>query len=124
MKDSKMLPEANKPFRLISKFPPIGSQIEYKDTMLGSFDFYGQRFKTSRLFRDKFVNHNPDFGELLKKQQEILAMQRQEAKFSKWCVKNNREKDIQARIDYGLWQKACKERAHNIHLSHIKEETL
>lgn len=124
MKDSKILPEANKPFRLMSRFPPLGSQIDYDENMLGSFDFYGQRFKTSRLYRDKFISSHEDLAEDLKAFQEQRAAQRAEAAYSKWCLRFNKQKSIETRIEYGLWQKARKQREHELHLQHIKQEIL
>lgn len=125
MKDSKMLPEANKPFRLISRFPPIGSQITITEAMLGTFNFYGQRFKTSRLMRDKYLVNLDDAGVQLKAYAETRQRQRAQASFAKWCRTNNRDiNDIAAMIDYGLYKQECAARLHELSLKHIKEETI
>lgn len=126
MKDNNGYPTgANPPFRLMSKIPPLGCQITLKETNLGSFDFYGQRFKTARLFRDKFVVNADYLGEQLKLQAEERQRKKQQAKFARWCRQNNRDiNDVVSKIDYGLYKQQCAERLHELSLKHIKEETI
>lgn len=125
MKDNKGYPEgANPPFRLMSKVPPLGNQINLNERSVGSFDFFGQKFKTSRLFRDKFYN-SEELGEQLKALAEINQARKQQARFAKWCTKNNKDMSLyETRIEYSLWLEQKKKSAHELHLKHIKEEIL
>lgn len=125
MKDNKGYPYgANPPFRLMSKVPPLGNQITLNERSIGSFNFFGQRYKTSRLFRDKFYTAN-DLGEQLKALAESQQARRQQARYAAWCQKNSKDMHaIETRIEYGLWLEQRKKTAHELHLKHIKEEIL
>lgn len=125
MKEQKAYPfGANPPFRLMSKVPPLGYQLNLDERTCGSFDFFGQKFKTARLYRDKFYNSN-DLGEALKVLAETRQAQRQQARFAAWCRKNNKDiNTMDSKIEYGLWLEQKKQSAHELHLKHIKEEIL
>lgn len=126
MKDNKGYPTgSNPPFRLMSKVPALGCQIILDNSSLGSFNWYGQTFKTARLFRDKFYNNCIDLGEQLKALSDQRQVQRIQARFAAWCRLNNKDvHDTNSRIEFKLWLDERNLRKHELSLKHIKEETL
>lgn len=126
MKPSAIPTGGNNTFRLMSRFPPLGSSKDYSIEELGSFRLYGQTYKTSTLYRNKLKNAlSDDLQRELKYQSDMAQLQRQQRHFARWCKQNGYNVDsIDSMIEYYKQKQIVKENQHMLHLKHIKEEKL
>lgn len=126
MKDSACPTGANAVFRLMSRVPPLGSSKDYSEEELGSFRYYGQTFKTSRLFRDKVKkSFDVDYQRLIKLEAEKSTILRYMRNFSSWCVKNNKDKnDLKVQDEYRKFLENKKQQKNMLLQKHVKQEIL